>query len=270
MKVFLPYRGEFGFVIMMHSPQVYAELSGYDGNSVVFCELGNEALYPGASEYREVPYLHTDMRREAVDLKLVQQIRNNFMWSGTELVKKAIFIPPDPRAEKKYFIPKPHVPVGDIIGCDVVVCPRKRGYGPDKNWRHWQPLVNELQSLGLQVFAAGAPDSSFDVKTNSGRAWDYSRFLDASIAAMLSSKFVISTDNGLAHLAVVCGRPLAMISCRNGLVAEGTDDKGRPYWPIQIKRFTKENHTGSPIEILLDTWGSAKAVVSGLRTLRWI
>ena len=36
--------------------------------------------------------------------------------------------------------------------------------------------------------------------------------LDATVEAMLSAKVVVATDSGLAHLAILCGRPLILIS----------------------------------------------------------
>lgn len=246
MKIFLPYRGEFGFVCMMHAPQVHAALT--PGEDVVCIEPGREALYPGAAEYVHVDQREDAERRAKAEAGLLREWEGQMRkrYPGAELVR------PDPDAPRAYFVPQPTVRYG--IECDVFVCPRWRAYGPDKNWPHWPALVERLQAEGLRCFAGGAPDSSADVPCP--RAWDHDRCLDATIEAMHAAKLVIATDAGLAHLAVLCGRPLVMITHANGYVAPGHDDSGNPYWPVKIDRYHRENHTGSPIDLVHHGWHS--------------
>lgn len=244
MKVFLPARSEFGFMCMAYAPQVHAALT--PGVDAVFCELGNEALYPGALEYLEVP------RREDADRRVYNE--GDLLIEATHRARAmygddVVCIPPDLDAKRSYFVPEPHKRRG--IEADVVICPRRRYYGSDKNWPHWQALADMFDG---GVYAAGAPDSSFDIECD-GQAWTHQRFLDASIEAMLSARLVIATDAGLAHLAVMCGRPLLMISYSDEcLVAPGTDDVGRPYWPIKIERYHQANHRRSMICVVRDSW----------------
>jgi hypothetical protein len=155
------------------------------------------------------------------------------------------------------FLPAPHVPQG--IRARVVICPRERRYGSAKNWPHWH-MFEDLPG----VFAAGAPDSSYDVQCP--RAWDYARFLDASVEAMRGARLVVATDAGLAHLAVLCGAPLLIITHR-GLVAPGPvlDPSGRAmqsaYWPVRLDEYyLSANHTGSPIETV-DGWERPERVL---------
>lgn len=246
MKLFLPFRGEFGFVIMYHAPQVHAAIRPGD---LVCCERGNEALYPGAERYVLVDRPVDAERRNGQEPELTARLRKRY---GGEYEVVA----PDVKAPRKYFVPQPHHRFG--IKADIVVCPRKREYGPDKNWLHWQELTNRIVEDGMTPFAAGAPDSSFPVSCEC--SWDYDRFLDATIEAMLSAKIVIATDAGLAHLAVLCGRPLLMISHGPGLVAFGKDDRGKPYWPIHMDRFRAENHLNAPIRVVQNAWFSAEKV----------
>jgi len=266
MKVFLPYRGEFGFIIMMHAPQVYAEIDKSDEVNLVCCEPGNEALYPTADDYYHVYHRHDADRRARTENGFMNEIRKEIIKNYSKIGKNRIkFIKPNPKAPRKYFIPEPtDFLMRDSIDCDVVVCPRKREYGSDKNWEHWQKVTDMLIDKGKKVFAAGAPDSSFDIYTNAGRAWDFSRHLDASIVGILKSSLVLATDNGVAHLAVMCGRPLAMIAYKDGLVSPGKDDVGNDYWPIKIERFNLENYCDSKIEVLNWTWDDAQLVMSEL------
>lgn len=213
------WRGEFGLKVRFHVPQVYAMGSGH----VIEIEQGEEALYPLAKEWRVVPRAADSARRLSPKR------------SG--------------RPEKR-FQPVPHVAQG--ITADVVICPRRRDYGSAKNWPHWEALA-ELPG----AFAAGAPDSSYYVACP--RAWDYPRFLDASIEALRTARLCIATDAGLAHLAVLCGTPLLLITHR-GLVAPGPqmDDRGKvlqgAYWPVRFEQYYQAaNHMGSMIE-MIDGW----------------
>ena len=252
MKIFLPCRGEFGWIVMAHAPQVHAAIEPGD---MVCCLPGLEAIYPGAASYFHVEPLH-DREQAGMSLRdpglapLAQTLQSHH--------PDAQLIAPCPKAPRRYFLPAPTSVYG--LACDVVVCPRRRGYGADKNWPHWQEATDRLIDRGLRVFAAGTKASSFDLR-GVPRAWDYDRPLDATIEAMSSSHLVLATDSGLAHLAVMCGRPLLMISHGEGLVAPGLNDDGKPYWPIQMDRFAQENHLSSSITVLSHAWDDLQRVM---------
>lgn len=221
------FRGEFGLKVRYHVPRVYALGEGH----VIQIEQGEEALYPLAAEWRYLPRARDEDRHGP----------------GATAPGKV----------EKRFVPKPFV--AQDVKADVVICPRWRKYGNGKNWKHWEDLC-ELPG----AFAAGAPDSSAEVSCE--RAWDYNRFLDASIEAMVGARLCVATDAGLAHLAVLCGTPLLLITYR-GLVAPGAvlDSEGRPhekaYWPVKLEEYyLKANHTGSPI-VLVDGWDYPKRVI---------
>ena len=264
MKIFLPYRAEFGFLVMVHAPQVHHCVAQVD-SCIVCCEAGNEALYPHAYAYCHIKRRKDSERRQSLECDMLeaasQRLREVYKNDACEFIK------PDPAAPRKYFVPKPHYPIKLSREPDVVICPRHRDYGSDKNWEHWQTLADRLASNGLIVFAAGAPDSSSWVKTNGGTAWAQERFLDATIEAMRQAKLVVATDCGLAHLAILCGKPLLMISYKNGLVAPGHDDVGHDYWPIKMERYKRENHLDQPIHVLYDTWNDVDKVIDKTRSL---
>lgn len=226
MNVLPVYRGEFGWKIMRHVPQ--AMTLCLREPTVVEIEDGEEALYPAADSWAIVPRDTDDKDR---------RVR-----------------PHDLNVNLTRFVPRPYRE--QDVECDIVVCPRKREYGAEKNWPHWPRLVSMLRIRGAKVFAGGAPDSSYDVPCH--LAWEHRRFLDATIEAMLSARLVIATDAGLAHLAVLCGRPLLLITY-HGLVAPGPvrNVHGKKvlaeYWPAgqgpatEGCRFEAANHTGSDI-----------------------
>lgn len=264
-KIFLPYRAEFGWVIMAHAPQVHHEIK-QDIPAVVCCEAGNEALYPGAKAYEYVDRRIDCRRREHIERD----------WIDKEIIPDLAkkygpafeFVWPDQAAPRAYFIPRPHHQEERLPEVDVVICPRKRTYGPDKNWHHWQYISDLLDNAGLKVFAAGAPDSSDQaIATNTTCAWHLARPLDATIEAMNKAKIIVSTDAGLAHLAVLCGKPLLIISYRDRLVAPGTDDQGRPYWPIKIDRYQQANHQNTHLEIIPWSWDDPRKVADKTKEL---
>ena len=247
---------------MVHAPQVHCAI-GQQDNCVVCCEHGLEALYPRASNYYYVDRRIDSERREFLEPTLFEKIQNLF---GEDEMDHE-FIKPDLQAPREYFIPEPYHAIEINTNPDIVICPRKRSYGADKNWGHWQQLSDELCRMDLSVFAAGAPDSSDGTIHCKMRAWDFPRFLDASIAAMLRAKLVIATDAGLAHLAVMCGVPLLLISYKNDLVAPGCDDVGNEYWPIKLDRYQTANHEHVPIDVLPDSWNDPQKVLDKTRSL---
>lgn len=244
MNVVLPALGEFGLRVRYHVPAVYA--MALHGPVVAFHEPGEECLYPGC-ELVEVPRVHDDTRRGTVGKDGAALAGAKTLaagrWPGATMIQTRKGMP------EARFVPEPSTQYG--INADVVVCPRWRAYGASKNWPEWPWLVDQLCGAGLRVFAAGAPDTSAEVDCD--RAWDRERFLDASVEAMRSARLVVSTDAGLAHLAVLCGAPLLLIT-HNGLVAPGPvlDPSGNPmestYWPVRMAEYYHAaNHTGSPI-----------------------
>jgi len=83
---------------------------------------------------------------------------------------------------------------------------------------------------------------------------------------MLSADLVVASDSGLAHLAILCGRPLLLLS-HNGKVAPGPviNSKGRQaaaqYWPIRMDEYYHAaNHKGAPIYECSTAWDEPATV----------
>lgn len=279
MRYVLPARGEFGLRVCYHAPAVHA----LPRPKVVYHETGEEALYPSAGELREVPRVEdrtragTHARGDSLPGEIAALVRSRH--PDAEIVRT------DDSMPRERFTPEPYAEVLNVRGtnkfvevgshftplrCDVVVCPRRRSYGSAKNWDPWPWVTSRLRARGLRTFAGGAPDSSYDVP--GPKAWDYTRYLDATIAAMLKARLVLSTDAGLAHLAVLCGRPLLLITHGEGLVAPGPsrDEDGRvmddEYWPVKMHRYREANHKDAPIAVLEHAWRDPEMVVE--ETLR--
>lgn len=219
------FRGEFGVKVRSHVPIVHAT----PGPKIVEIEEGEEALYPSAERWIVVPRGSDNDRRGAAPLE----------------------------GEEARFVPAPHVEPEGLPAADVVICPRLRTFVEARNWSHWPALTTELQRRVVSVIAAGAPDSSAAVPCRA--TWEWPRFLDATIRAILDAKLVVATDSGLAHLAVLCGRPLLIIThagrCGDGPIIDGRGRKhADKHWYCNPEHYFEEaNHKGVPIR-LIDAW----------------
>lgn len=233
-KIFLPFRGEFGHLLMWHAPFV----NSHEGDKVVCCEWGQEALFESSSYYfvgsRPEDREKTERTHEN-DTPLFNRIRGSLRrrFPNAEFVDP---LGPNQPGPKKYIRYQPKKRFG--INCDIVVCPRRRVVAAGRNWSGWPEVVARLVDLGYSVFAAGSAEASFDVPCL--RAWEFRRSLDATIESILNSKLVVCTDSGLAHLSVQCGKPILMITYR-GQPGPGSD------WVVRWHRYKEENHLNSAI-----------------------
>jgi ADP-heptose:LPS heptosyltransferase len=247
---------------MWHAPAVH----GYNSDfKIVMMEEGEEALFPSASARLIVPRARDADRREYSEFD--KQFRDHAKTEGIAeaqrlQVKKLTVVPPHEKWTPTIpglvrFVPKPFKEYG-IGKTDVVLCARRRDYGPTKNWAHWRDLASALRAQGLTYITAGAPDST-EVLPGASTT-EYPRFLDATLEAMHNTKLVVATDNGLAHLAVLAGRPLLLITDDGMRTAPG-------YVAVKIQRFHAANHTGSPLHIAQSAWNSINPVLSSIITL---
>lgn len=229
--MFIPvYRGEFGLKVRFHVPMIYALGRGH----TIEIEQGEEALYPLADEWVVVPRDQKDKDRHGDPPTRYQRMA------------EVRFVPDSYKKQEVPFT-------------DVVICPRKRDYVKAKNWTEWLTLVRTLQGIGLNVSAAGVKDSSETDLPLDCAAWDFARPLDASIDLIRSAALVIAPCSGLAHLAVLCGAPLLLLTYR-GLTSPGpvysssgrfVSKHGRP---VPLAHYYHEaNHRSSLIETV-DGW----------------
>lgn len=274
-RVVLPFRGEFGIKLMRHVPVVHA----MSGKKIVCCEPGEDALYPSAAQVIYCSRKKDAERRDqySKDAEYVEDMKHKM----AEMFPRASLVMTDVGMPKAYFKPKPRkfAICGTIDGTkdiDVLICPRRREYGKEKNWPHWQSLADELSDRGLKVAAAGAPDSSVEVH-GVAKTWKCSpgMTLDTAIDAMNRSKVVVATCAGLAHLAMWCGAPLLLISYgKEGLVAPGPARLGdgtiahERYWPIKTERYAEQNHLGASFQVLTDSWDHPKMVADAAESFK--
>jgi hypothetical protein len=236
--VVLPNRGEFGLKICFHATAVHA-LGTPD---LVIHEPGEEILYPRAQRTIEISPAKDDARRgmQERDPVVANSVENVFRTA----YPKSRQVVTDDKLHRSKFTPL----LQSKKQYDVVICPRLRNYGGGKNWPYWNSITDQLGELGLNLFGAGKKNTSMPVDCDG--AWEYSNPLEASMMAMQSSKVVLCTDSGLAHLAAMCGAKILMIVDGDDLVAPG-------YWPVKIDRFE-----GADLTMICDGWSNPDKVIA--------
>ncbi len=246
-----PFRAELGILIRFHACAVRA----LDRPVTVALEPGMEALYPECDHVVVEP-------RPDDERRWTYRHDTAFLEVWREHFAEYQIVEPDKsnRLPIRAFLPEPHIPQRGDSDPGVVLCPRKRRYGSEKNWHAWPHLGRELRRSGVRVFTAGLRGSSYRVDADE-RAWDYARPLDATIEAMRSARLVVSTASGLSLLALICGAPLLLVASEGGRVAPGPskDLAGNVhhdrYWNVPISDYYEPlNHTSSFFEMASSGW----------------
>ncbi len=246
-----PLRAELGIMLRFHACAVRA----MERPVLVAHEPQLEALYPDckrviveprADQHRRWTYNH--------DLDVTETWRSRFTGYTVEMPDKNHRLPIQP------FMPRAHVRQRTGGPAGIVLCPRKRVYGAEKNWDQWPAFAVGLRQRGARVFVAGLKDTSYQVASDE-RAWDYDRPLDATIEAMRNCSLVVATASGLSLLALLCGAPLLLLTSGGGLCAPGPSRSldgtihHDQYWKVPIKEYYHPlNHTGSHMEVMHNAW----------------
>ena len=230
------FRGEFGLRVRYHVPQVHDLLQRKP--QPVQIERGLEALYPLATEYVYVDSPSDNDRHGS---------------------------PPKVSDNEARFVPQPFVTQN--VTARVCIAPRGRDYGAAKNWHHWH-LLTDLPG----VFAVGSAAAS--QRVDCPAAWDFNRReLDASIEAINSCDLVVASDSGIAHLAMLCGKPLLLLT-DHGRVAPGPviNSQGQrvadKYWHIRMDEYYHAaNWQNAPIYLAPYAWSEPYTVRAMIQEL---
>ena len=262
--VFLPWRGEFGQMLMHYVRWVNQQLTGCDSEKVVCCRRGDEALFPLADEYYygwdQVPDKEkkTSLLKSKDNIDYLEGLKGELVEAYGEDVD--FILPPkrtnvDPECS---FKPSPKT-VMDCPNIDVLVCPRYREHGKHRNYQHWEEVVHKLQDQGLTVALAGMRQTSVDVHSVPEylKSWNYDS-LDSVLHMMNASKLVLATDAGLAHLAVLNGSSLRVIYDKQGVEA------GKPEWPWALPHMKK--YATAECQPILNGWNNPSVVVEAVNS----
>jgi hypothetical protein len=210
--IFLPWRSEFGTMIMHYVRWVNHEAKNFE-RTVVCTRPGLEALFPAATEFF---YDWSNPPDECKNTALLKSRENEeyLQLLGEKLLMK------HPGAELMFpirkmpvhkdwdFTPVPKVVRG--LKTDVVIAPRFRNYGEHRNFEGWMEVAKTLDAVGIKMMSIGAEETSVTDLPVEDASWKYDS-LDACLEMMQNCKLVVASESGMAHLAVLAGAPLAVI-----------------------------------------------------------
>jgi len=198
-----PWVGEFGWELMQWQGFVRQLSRAYE-RVIVSCRKGNEALYQDfATEF----VLH-DVRGEANCGKLLS------VENPEELQRVNALVPRD----VDHLRPLGHQPASrqefrvfgqrrPELGSDVVIHPRQRGHGADRNWgaEQWERLLAKLGERGYQVACIGLRRATEEL------AGTFRDLRDASLGETMdilaSTRLALGPSSGPMHLASLCRTP---------------------------------------------------------------
>ena len=261
MDIYLPWRNEFGTLISDFCRWINGQKSDH---KIVCCKKGHEALFPSAKDfYYDWEDISDDWKRGMKTFRSKHQ--RQFLDQLTVKLKQEypeanIIEHPvhrrTPIRKHCNFIPKPTKLFG--ISCDIVIAPRFRKYAAHRNYDHWPAVAEGLIKAGYKLGAIGAKDLSLDIDGIDVKSWDHNdtKFgVNADIELIRSSKLVIATDSGLAHLSILCQAPTKIIYGEEGILPG--NNRRRIGWMMHIHRGFAENHC----EPIIMGWDDPQKVV---------
>jgi hypothetical protein len=213
---FLPFWGEFGWLILSHIRRVH----GFQHeNKIVCCKSNHESLYPSAShffyDWIDIPDNQKagiiTMPENIIDeikSKIKAQINSDDIYfiSSSDIDWES----------KHWFYDKTFTPIPKNnldINVDIVITPRNRQMDPLRNWsiQHWQSLVDEIMTAGYSIGIIGAKDTSFDLKNVKYKSWDFSLDVDGDLNLIQKCKLTISQETGTRYLIHLCKKPMFFV-----------------------------------------------------------
>jgi len=198
MKTFvLPFKGEFGHLIVKQVRNVY-QLESKE--LIVACRRGEEVLFPKATsffyEWRDVPYRKRDGSNKRHQ-KWNEPLKSQILEQYGEVNFQPNF---DSVNVEDLFVPKSTL---NIPYCDVLIGARKRQLASNKNFQHWQKIVDCCKELGKTVGVIGLRDTSFHLEHVDYNSFDLEDTANGVVAMLSNCGLVINTDSGLAHLTTL-------------------------------------------------------------------
>lgn len=259
-QVLLPWRGEFGQMLMTHVRFAAAMQWGI----VVCCKPGDEPLFPRATEFFYDWVMPEDSKRNTKFLSS----RENMEYQDALKVRLAVKYPdaefwhPLQGAKPQHcrfsrnhdFVPQPRCPA-PMFFPEVLVAPRWRRHGEHRNFQYWPDVVSRLIHAGVTVGLIGTQESSVPCPQVSDqlRAWSYPQNLGTTLHWMQRCKLVLTTDSGMAHLAVLARAPLKVIYGEPGV--ETGSPKG---WKWVLPQM--QEHAYNHCEPILHGWDDPQRV----------
>lgn len=227
--IFLPFFGEFGHMILQHIRYVHAFSAK---EKIVFCEPGQECLFPSATGFRHDWYNFVpEEKRQTVSSwcpRIIEAVRQYDGMLRSRLQKEdagAALIRAGQHGAQDYDCMwhtsdsvkfSPNVP-HSLPDFDVAIQARYRAFGEARNFTGWKEVVSDLKSRGLRIAVLGNPSTTYTECDWDVRAWDHSDgYTAGTVDALKSCKAYIGTDSGVSHLAALMDVPMAVFRRHDG------------------------------------------------------
>jgi hypothetical protein len=203
--LFLPFIGEFGHLIMTHIRQVHFHRAG---RKIVCCRPGEEVLFPSADAF------DTDWH-DPIDDSVRCGTANDHLpvWNYIErrypYHRRIVAGRLTPEQELYAIQPKLRIPFRPTLRglqADVVLGIRHRRFCPERNWKHWQFIVDRITAAGFTFAVIGAKPTSLELEGQVCHSGDFDT--DAAIELMQKAALYVGTDTGVSHLASTVGVPM--------------------------------------------------------------
>lgn len=198
-----PWVGEFGWELM-HWQGFLRKLAPRYRKVVVSCRAGQEALY---ADFAHEFVLH-DVRGTA-DCNRLLQVDNPqelervlaLVPAGADLLRPLGAQPHSRQIFRKFGTSRQE------LSTDILIHPRGRGHGSDRNWSrgNWESLLELLAPLGLKVGCIGLSSATQSLSGDFLELRD--RPLSETLDVMASTRLVVGPSSGPMHLASLCGTP---------------------------------------------------------------
>jgi len=262
--IFLPFRGEFGQMLMAHVRWVHGIKAE---RKIVCCRRGDEPLFPSATGFfydwvgvtddqRHTQFLMSKENSRYLEslepalLTLYPKARIRFPLDG---LKPQRF----PWCPQHNFVPEPAGKAPHRFP-DILVAPRFRKHGAHRNFQYWDDVIDGLELQGFRVGLLGTSETSVD---RLGlplwlKAWNYEDNLGITLHWMQQAKLVLCTDSGIAHLAVLAGAPLQVIYGKEGVEA------GKEEWRWAFGHM--KAHAVNYCEAVTGGWSDSAHVISAV------
>lgn len=209
MKCYLPWRGEFGWMIMCFVKKFHADLSP---DKIICCKPGHECLFPTATKFFYDWLDILDSQKAGVaevtdEDEISERVKNSFPNEEIEFVHLSEVGWHNKHDFAQYvFIPKSKYKLE--LKTDVIITPRKREIDSFRNWTQekWQLVVDELNESGVTVGVCGNKETSFDISNVKHKSYEHID-VDSDVEMMNNAKLIITQESGMQYLSFLCQRP---------------------------------------------------------------
>jgi hypothetical protein len=208
-RCYLPWRGEFGWMIMCFIKKFHADSST---NKIICCKRGHECLFPTAVKFfydwRDIP----DSQKAGVatvtdEGKIKKQIMKQLPDDTIDFIGLSEVGWHNKHDFAQYtFIPQSKGNLG--LKADIVITPRKRTMDAHRNWTHenWQLVVDGLNDYGITTGVCGNSETSFHLKNVAYKSYEHID-IDSDVELMNNAKLVVTQESGMQYLSFLCQRP---------------------------------------------------------------